>query len=263
MWQKTFTPRGGSLTRIFKLSDCYLLMGAATDTVNYNNAGLCFSKIDSNGNRFSHHLIFDSTGKLEHWYGGANVLDDNRFVFASYHKSNMIFDTITYCVFKIVDSTGNIIHRKIIENIHKAGYSASSVLPLQNGYIMFAGDGYEYEHLDQEIFAARTDTTLYISPTNISFYGGVIPGDFILYQNYPNPFNPLTTINYELPKDGTVKLIVYDMLGREVSKLVNNEFKVAGRYSVVFDGSSLSSGIYFYKIEAGAFKDIKRMVLVK
>ena len=92
------------------------------------------------------------------------------------------------------------------------------------------------------------------------------PKEYSLSQNYPNPFNPTTTINYDLPKDGNVKLIIYDILGREVSKLVNNEFKVAGRYSVVFDGSSLSSGIYFYRIEVNNGKDfmkVKRMVLVK
>ncbi|MBL7128862.1 MAG: T9SS type A sorting domain-containing protein [Ignavibacteria bacterium] len=91
----------------------------------------------------------------------------------------------------------------------------------------------------------------------------IIPDNYSLSQNYPNPFNPSTTINYELPKDGTVKLIIYDILGREVSRLVYNEFKAAGRYSVAFDGSNLSSGIYFYKIEVGSFTDIKRMVLIK
>jgi len=91
---------------------------------------------------------------------------------------------------------------------------------------------------------------------------GNLPKVYKLSQNYPNPFNPVTKINYELPSDGKVKLIIYDILGREVKSLVN-EFKSAGRYTVEFNGSYLSSGIYFYRIEIGNFKQVKKMVLIK
>ena len=73
------------------------------------------------------------------------------------------------------------------------------------------------------------------------------PENYMLYQNYPNPFNSFTTIRYELPDPAYVKLIVFDVLGREVSRLVNEE-KPAGRYSVQFDAGKLSSGVYFYRI---------------
>ncbi len=89
-----------------------------------------------------------------------------------------------------------------------------------------------------------------------------IPKVFSLSQNYPNPFNPITKINYSLPNQVNVTLKVYDILGRLVKTLVN-EFKVAGNYSVSFDGSGLASGVYFYKIEAGEFVQSKKMVLVK
>ncbi|MCC6865484.1 MAG: T9SS type A sorting domain-containing protein [Ignavibacteria bacterium] len=98
--------------------------------------------------------------------------------------------------------------------------------------------------------------------TGISETGNEIPQKFTLSQNYPNPFNPSTTIKYSLPKGENVKLVVYDALGREVKTLVN-EFKNSGVYSVNFDASSLSSGIYFYKIEAGSFTETKKMLLVK
>ena len=91
---------------------------------------------------------------------------------------------------------------------------------------------------------------------------GGIPDEFYLSQNYPNPFNPSTIINFKLPKDGFVTLKVYDMLGREVAVLVN-EFKPIGNYSVNFDASSFSSGVYVYTIKAGTFVDSKKMVLVK
>ena len=89
-----------------------------------------------------------------------------------------------------------------------------------------------------------------------------IPKNYSLFQNYPNPFNPVTNIKYDLPNDVLVSIKIYDVLGREVKTLVN-EFKNAGSYIVSFDGSEFASGIYFYKIVAGNFVNIKRMVLIK
>jgi hypothetical protein len=89
-----------------------------------------------------------------------------------------------------------------------------------------------------------------------------LPVRYELSQNYPNPFNPVTKINFSIQKQGFVTLKVYDMLGREVAALVN-EFKQAGYYSMDFNASGLSSGIYFYKLQANDFTDIKKMVLIK
>jgi hypothetical protein len=92
--------------------------------------------------------------------------------------------------------------------------------------------------------------------------GNEIPGGYSLAQNYPNPFNPSTMINFSLPKAGNVKLVVSDVLGREVAVLYNG-YKTAGVHAVDFDASKLSSGIYFYSITAGNFKDTKKMLLIK
>jgi len=89
-----------------------------------------------------------------------------------------------------------------------------------------------------------------------------VPDKYSLAQNYPNPFNPVTSIKYQIPKNTFVTIKIYDILGKEVRTLVN-EVKSAGNYSVMFDASSLSSGVYFYKISAGEFSDVKRMVLIK
>lgn len=89
-----------------------------------------------------------------------------------------------------------------------------------------------------------------------------IPKEYSLSQNYPNPFNPVTNIKFGIPKQGLVKMIVYDILGREVTLLIN-EVKLAGTYEVKFDGSNLASGVYFYRIVSGDFVDIKKMVLIK
>jgi hypothetical protein len=83
-----------------------------------------------------------------------------------------------------------------------------------------------------------------------------------LYQNYPNPFNPVTTIRYSIPEISNVTLKVYDVLGNEVATLLNEE-KPYGSYDVEFDASGLSSGIYFYKLQAGSLVEAKKMVLMK
>jgi hypothetical protein len=83
-----------------------------------------------------------------------------------------------------------------------------------------------------------------------------------LYQNYPNPFNPNTIIRYQLPKSALVNLSVYDILGREVSVLVN-ERKKAGYHEVKFDGTGLSSGVYFYRLTAGSYVETRKLVLMR
>ena len=90
----------------------------------------------------------------------------------------------------------------------------------------------------------------------------VIPKEFKLSQNYPNPFNPTTKIDYQLPKSAKVVIKVYDILGKLVRELVN-ENKEAGYYTVTFDGTNYASGVYFYRINAGDFNAVKKMVLVK
>jgi hypothetical protein len=89
-----------------------------------------------------------------------------------------------------------------------------------------------------------------------------LPREFAMSQNYPNPFNPSTTIKFELPKSSMVRLSVYDILGREVSVLVN-ERRDAGVHEVKFDASGLSSGVYFYRMQAGDFVQSKSLIVLK
>ena len=89
-----------------------------------------------------------------------------------------------------------------------------------------------------------------------------LPKEYKLFDNYPNPFNPSTTIRYELPKNGFVTIKVYDILGREVATLVN-ENKTAGEYSVMFNAKNLSSGVYIYQLKAGNFISNKKLLLMK
>jgi hypothetical protein len=115
----------------------------------------------------------------------------------------------------------------------------------------------------------------FVSTTGITPEGGIesdggdnpvlnsnMPKEFKLTQNFPNPFNPMTKINFALPKQGFVTLKIYDIIGREIKTLVN-EVKQTGYYTVDFNGSSLASGVYFYRIQSGDFISVKRMVLIK
>jgi hypothetical protein len=98
--------------------------------------------------------------------------------------------------------------------------------------------------------------------TDVKIFQYINPTEFRLYQNHPNPFNPKTVINYSLPKAGKVELFVYNLLGQKLVELVNSE-KPAGHHTINFDGSNLSSGIYFYSIQAGEFSAVKKMILLE
>jgi hypothetical protein len=90
----------------------------------------------------------------------------------------------------------------------------------------------------------------------------LIPDEYLVNQNYPNPFNPTTKISYRLPVRSDVKLTIFNVLGKEVNKLIN-DVKEAGLYSIEFDASNLPSGVYYYTLSAGDFKQTKKMMLVK
>lgn len=98
--------------------------------------------------------------------------------------------------------------------------------------------------------------------TDVDSWKNYYPTKHELSQNYPNPFNPTTVIKYQLSENSFVTLKVYDILGCEVSTLIN-EYKEAGYYETSFDASSFSSGVYFYKLQAGSLISVKKMLLSK
>ena len=104
--------------------------------------------------------------------------------------------------------------------------------------------------------------TASFSPTDVEEVSGITPTEYTLAQNYPNPFNPSTQIKFSVPQTSNVKIIVTDILGKEVATLVNDNL-AAGNYSVNFNANNVSSGIYFYSLITDNFKQSKKMVLVK
>lgn len=112
-------------------------------------------------------------------------------------------------------------------------------------------------HTGQDIVLIKYSVLAGINPGN-----NTTPSNYSLHQNRPNPFNPVTKIKFEVAKQGFVSINVFDIAGREVKSLVNNNYQ-PGMYEVSFDGSGLSSGVYFYRMISGDFLGIKRMILLK
>jgi hypothetical protein len=113
-----------------------------------------------------------------------------------------------------------------------------------------------YLATDESVWKSNPDSLTSVAEDVIK------PKEYFLSQNYPNPFNPSTTIKYSLPQAGRVTLSIYDLLGREVIKLIDEE-KPAGEYETKWNASSHPSGVYFMRMQAGEFGEVRKVVLVK
>lgn len=143
----------------------------------------------------------------------------------------------------------------IVSQVKLNGQNYTNINPTERILTLPAGIGGDFEITYHTLITSIEPNPI----ANIS--------DFELNQNYPNPFNPSTKIRYKIPSSTTgqdtyVKLIVYDVLGNEIIKLVNEE-KPAGNYQVDFNASSLASGVYFYRLQAGSFVGTKKMILLR
>ncbi len=133
---------------------------------------------------------------------------------------------------------------------------------LHNHADLSSGDGCTEITTPGVSYTTRPNIRIYFHMSNIIKSEGEIPQKYSLSQNYPNPFNPVTKISFAIPKYSFVSLMIYDILGREIKNPVN-EYVEPGNYTIDFNASELSSGIYFYKLVAGDFSETKRMILIK
>jgi hypothetical protein len=122
-------------------------------------------------------------------------------------------------------------------------------------------------HIGKDVVALAGEGSTMISggearPSLYYRTGRTAPKEFSLSQNYPNPFNPTTSFKYQIATAGHVSLKIYDVLGREVALIVDEQ-KDPGEYNVTWDASSYSSGVYFFKLQAGTFTDVKKMLIVR
>jgi hypothetical protein len=149
-----------------------------------------------------------------------------------------------------------------LPNSFIAGHGTTTV-PQHYAFVDVAaatGD-YAYRLVQVDLNGARHFTEP-IQVSVVTSVQGQRPLTFALHQNHPNPFNPTTTVSYQLPEASNVRLIVYDMLGREMAVLVD-EKREAGYHEVKFDGSLLSSGVYFCRMQAGTYVGTKKLALTK
>ncbi|HPN39053.1 MAG TPA: T9SS type A sorting domain-containing protein, partial [Melioribacteraceae bacterium] len=112
-----------------------------------------------------------------------------------------------------------------------------------------------------ELYQIDFDGSKYLVASSLSEVN-VNPTTFNLSQNYPNPFNPSTTINFSIPKSTNVKITIFNAIGKEIAVLVNGNFE-SGEHNVVWNADNVSSGMYFYKMEAGNFTSTKKMMLIR
>ncbi len=210
------------------------------------------------------------------------AINDSGYIFAGtseglYRSNNPIvvpveFTSFTYEInehgIKIIWETASEINNRGFEIQRSVGKNSWTTIGFKEGKGTTT-ETQSYSFTDKNLQAGIYKYRLkQIDFNGTSGYSGIIevvidiPRQFALFQNYPNPFNPNTIIKYQLPEFSKVKLTVFDVLGREVTTLVNEE-KPAGSYEVDFDGTDLPSGVYFYRIESGSFSDTKKFVLLK
>ena len=135
-------------------------------------------------------------------------------------------------------------------------------LPDGGGIVILNQTGTHYYVCTHHVSIGMKGTITVNAITDVKTINGIIPDNFILMQNYPNPFNPTTTISFSLPYKSFVSLKVFDALGREVTTLVDEELS-AGDHSRLWNGGNMSSGIYFYSLQAGSFTETKKLILLK
>ena len=208
----------------------------------------------------SHGMFFNTNGIGKRTIDGGDTWEDIPFKFIENPSDQTYINT---------------------SDIEFVGNSHNNVWAVFGDIIYFSSDfgdtweKYSFEgniHFDDMVFVDEnigwllTRSGIFITNNNGNMLTSVeateVPNQYKLYQNYPNPFNPTTKISYQIPTSGNVKITIYDLLGNEVSELIN-ENKNAGYHEVDFNANNLSSGVYFYQIFAGNFIQSRKMILLR
>lgn len=248
-----------------------LYVGSYADIQQSSNAGSSWSDLAGNfSNEYIVALAFKEGSPNTIYFGGGGINSWDGTIYGGIYR--MTLDGTTW--YKLVDkvySTDIVINPDITSEIYSSTRNDGIYCTRNSGDVWFKiNNGLPSLVVDDlcisgnSVFAAlrygsvwKTNTV-----TNVDNNDELISGNYFLSQNYPNPFNPTTTISYSIPKTQFVTLKIYDVLGKEVASLVNEE-KLSGNYEIKFNGSSLPSGVYFYRLSAGNFTQTKKLLLLK
>ena len=241
----------------------YIYMGTEGGVFRSNNAGASWSATNNGLNPLSTFSLGVAGGNLyAGTYNGGVYRSVNEGASWTAVNSGIPANT-TVNVF--IGVNWNILAGTYSNGIYVSSNSGNSWTQENNG---FPGNTslYSFTIKNNLIFAGTNGSgawkRILSQIIGIKQIASIIPDEFSLSQNYPNPFNPKTKIKMQIAKLDDVKLIIYDALGRKVETLVNKQLK-SGTYEVEFDGSNYTSGVYFYRLEAGNFISVKRMMLLK
>lgn len=265
IWEKligennSFGKRGYS---VFHTNDNGFIIFGSIVYANYNSA-LLVTKTDSLGN-FQWQKKYGDTLRAYDINFGESVIKDNAtnsYIAVISYSNGFLPDTSGF-VLAAFDTLGNKKWEKSLYDDTLAAYCYSLVSCNDSSYILcgtsfgpvqpFSLDSPHY------LYLAKTKK---INPIGINTISSNFPPLFRLHQNFPNPFNPVTRIRLELPKAGQIEFAVYDILGRKLYTAYYS--KPAGSYELDFDGTEYSSGIYFYSVSTGEYKETKKMIILK
>lgn len=266
-----------------------LLVNTAQLTVGTNRNGICDFKVNGIQYNSLQNLYFPTGTTVSVQAISPKTVGFNRYIFTNWSDNGDTIHNITIngnitvqanyklqCRLAISSSVGNTFG----DNYHDSGATVTFGVLSRN--IVFNGTPYTFRgwvgsglnsYTSPDSTGNDTAVSIVIRnpisevarwtvPIGIQNISTEIPKEYKLYQNFPNPFNPTTNINFDIIRNGNVRIIVYDLLGREVETLVNQDMS-AGRYKLDFNAVNYASGMYIYKIVTSDFVDVKKMLIVK
>lgn len=258
IWGKNYNGGGNQSDKAWGIvvdtDGAVYITGETTDA--YSNINYLTAKYSSTGNLLWE-AFYNGTGNGEDVASSIGLLGTNSVVVTG--KSWGTTDTYDYATVRYNTSTGTQNQVNIYSFTGTSSDVAMDIAVTPNNKVLITGFS--------ELVIDNAANISYIATMSIDWGSELTtasntPSTYSLHQNYPNPFNPSTTIKFDLATGDNVKLAIYDILGRENSVLVN-QYLSAGSYTINFTNSNLASGIYFYRLSAGSFTDIKKMTLVK
>lgn len=271
----TFQYKSNTFTQASICTNGWLVLGSTTNNAYNNDIATTDPTLVNMITGFWDDLNTNNGGNIQYTTQGSAP---NRIFIAQWADVHFFSGTgtVTYQIKlyeapSAVDGEVEIIYGTAVNNPSASGSVGINVTPGGSGNFTSITPGSSCSNTTYSTTSANNSVTyafasgthyIFCNPVGVQHKENTVPEVYSLSQNYPNPFNPVTVIKYALPKTSQVKLVVYDLTGKEVMTLVNG-MKQAGNYEAKFDGSNIASGVYFYKLEAGDFTDVKKMVLVK